>query len=139
MDTTWTDEDIADFIADTLNDHHDMDVGFGMHAKNLVKKMRAEGLLAVAPLDLDGIRSELARLKERACKLDRAEFITLVIWPACMPEHKPAHVVAHMRNLRAEAGTPAEAIAAMDALLDRHDPAKLEAEGWATLGATVAA
>jgi hypothetical protein len=144
-DMTWTDESIAELIADEMYDHHDQDVRFADHARHVVAALRAHGLLAEAALDIEGVRHELDRLTVlgREALGDRFSFITVSIWSHKDrgPDGFTVYIHGAHRGISSQSfhrQDPADAFAAAEAWIGTHDPAQLEAEGWATLGATVA-
>jgi hypothetical protein len=145
MPLTFTDEAIAELIEVTMHYHHDMDVHFADHARHIVAALRANGLLADAALDVEGVRHELDRLTVlgRETLGDRFSFITVSIWSHKDrgPDGFTIYIHGAHNGPRTQAfheQDPAAAFRAAEAWLKEHDPAALEAEGWATLGATVA-
>lgn len=93
--------------------------------------------------DIDNIHAEIARIDAlaRAAFGRRWNFATVTIWGS---EHRgrntavglTLHITGDSRSF-AGAG-PADVIRDAERYIRAHDPRELEAEGWATLGATVA-
>jgi hypothetical protein len=94
-------------------------------------------------LDIHDVRAEIARISALASNAfgQRFHFATVTIWGA--PHRSSGAAVGvtlhiHHASKCFAGASPAEAIADAERYIRAHDPAAREAEGWATLGATVA-
>jgi hypothetical protein len=136
---TFNDETIADLIVDTMDNHHDMDVSFADHARHIVAALRDNGLLADAPLDVEGVRVEIDRLAAMGHRVfgTAFHFVTATIWGR---EHRgpnagfaiTLHIARNSKSFYAR--TPAEALRDAERYMVEHDPVRAEAEGWQILG-----
>ena len=144
MDTTdmatWIDESIAEIVADTMHEHHDMDVSFADHARHIVAALRDYGLLADAALDVEGVRHMLDALTVHGREAfgDDFHFCTATIWSHKSRGPEGFAVTLHIANT-AKAKTfyaefPAHAFAAAHAWIMANNPRTREAEGWQILG-----
>ena len=145
MTTTWTDEDIADLIADTLDDHNDLDMTFGRLAPHVVAALRERGLLASDALDLQSVQSRLAALEATASRIapKAASFATATIWSTrnairSKPYDVTVHLCGRAESIIVRGASLDDALDDAADALDKLDPVNREAEGWAILGATVA-
>ena len=137
----WTDDSVlSEFIADTMDDYHDQDVTIAMHARNLARTLEANGLVAT------DLPAELARIQARAAAAlgENLLFVSMTVWPLAERTHRAGNFSVVIFQTKGDAiyawgATAADAITAAEALLDAQDPARIEAEGWATIGATPAA
>lgn len=141
MTTTWTDDDIADLIADTLDDYNDQDMTFGRLAPHVVAALRERGLLASAALDLHHVQDRLAALEATARRIapKSAAFATATIWSKHrairgQPYEVTVHLCDREDSVIVRGASLDDALDHVADALDKLDPAQCEAEGWATLG-----
>lgn len=127
------DFDLEDVIWEAMDNAQDMDVGLRDYARAVVKHLATYDVIAFDPL-----RDRLAAMSRIADELaspasDGASLTYKPLASYNMRWHATVFLPA-WDLLSGYGSTPVAALDALEVQLRERDPARLEAEGWATLG-----